>query len=123
MSKINSNPSRAAQLAAHLAVTLACRQGVIKRAKEMACVDCGRPAAHYDHRDYSKPLEVEPVCGKCNSLRGPARGHVLVSPRGRPANPPEARTKPYSVRLTNERIEKLKKLGSAWLNKAIDSAN
>ena len=40
-----------------------------------ACVDCGRPARHYDHRDYDKPLEVEPVCVKCNQLRGPAEGY------------------------------------------------
>lgn len=37
------------------------------------CVDCKRkPAAVYDHRDYSKPLEVEPVCHWCNGRRGPA---------------------------------------------------
>lgn len=37
------------------------------------CVDCKRaPAKVYDHRDYSKPLEVEPVCHWCNSRRGPA---------------------------------------------------
>lgn len=43
-------------------------------------------------------------------------------PQGRPALPPEQRTKPYSVRLTDARIEKLKRLGSEWLNKAIDRA-
>ena len=43
-------------------------------------------------------------------------------PQGRPALPPEEKTRPYSVRLTDARIEKLKRLGSAWLNKAIDRA-
>lgn len=34
------------------------------------CVDCGNRAVHYDHRDYAKPLEVEPVCQSCNMKRG-----------------------------------------------------
>ena len=36
------------------------------------CVDCGEPAEMYDHRNYYKPLEVEPVCRKCNGQRGQA---------------------------------------------------
>ena len=43
-------------------------------------------------------------------------------PQGRPALPPEEKTRPYSVRLTEVRIEKLKRLKSEWLNKAIDRA-
>jgi len=38
----------------------------------IACVDCGRPASCYDHRDYSKPLDVSPVCRGCNVRRGMA---------------------------------------------------
>jgi hypothetical protein len=38
------------------------------------CADCGQPATNYEHRDYSKPLEVEPVCSKCNHSRGHAVG-------------------------------------------------
>lgn len=34
------------------------------------CVDCGASAMHYDHRDYFKPFIVEPVCHRCNLLRG-----------------------------------------------------
>lgn len=30
----------------------------------------------YDHRDYTKPLSVEPVCRSCNKLRGPAIGSL-----------------------------------------------
>lgn len=41
----------------------------------IACVDCGGIATDYEHRDYSKPLDVEPVCRSCNKLRGPAKGH------------------------------------------------
>lgn len=37
------------------------------------CVDCGGIARHYEHRDYTRPLEVEPVCPSCNYKRGPAR--------------------------------------------------
>lgn len=44
----------------------------------IACVDCGKPACDYDHRDYSKPLQVEPVCRSCNLLRGPAK-HVVAA--------------------------------------------
>ena len=35
------------------------------------CVDCGSPAYCYDHRDYGRPLDVEPVCRSCNNTRGP----------------------------------------------------
>jgi hypothetical protein len=41
---------------------------------------------------------------------------------GRPAKPADQQTHPYSVRLTLDRIAKLKLLKSAWLNKAIDRA-
>jgi hypothetical protein len=37
------------------------------------CVDCGNPAEVYEHRDYGRPLDVEPVCRDCNRLRGSAR--------------------------------------------------
>lgn len=42
--------------------------------------------------------------------------------RGRPPKPADQQTKPYSVRLTDARIAKLKALGSDWLNRAIDRA-
>lgn len=48
----------------------------IRRSKKnrifVACKDCGRRASIYDHRDYRKPLEVEPVCCACNIKRGPS---------------------------------------------------
>lgn len=34
------------------------------------CVDCGKQAKVYDHRNYEKPLVVEPVCVGCNVRRG-----------------------------------------------------
>ena len=45
----------------------------VKLESGMVCVDCGRLAEMYDHRYYSRPLDVEPVCRGCNRRRGPAR--------------------------------------------------
>lgn len=37
------------------------------------CVDCKQyDAKFYEHRDYFKPWDVQPVCGGCNRSRGPA---------------------------------------------------
>lgn len=46
------------------------------------CIDCGDVADRYDHRSYHRPLDVEPVCRKCNQKRGPAQPlpkHVKTS--------------------------------------------
>lgn len=37
------------------------------------CVDCGAVATQYEHRNYGRPLDVEPVCRTCNVRRGPAK--------------------------------------------------
>lgn len=57
---------------AYSAVARAIASGILPRAKELKCVDCGAQARDYDHRDYNKPLDVQPVCRRCNKLRGPA---------------------------------------------------
>lgn len=57
---------------AYKAVAKEVKAGRLAPAKTRACVDCGDVARHYDHRDYNKPLEVVPVCPRCNKLRGPA---------------------------------------------------
>ena len=44
--------------------------GKLPRADTMLCADCGKQADRYDHRDYGRPLDVEPVCLKCNAARG-----------------------------------------------------
>lgn len=49
------------------------KAGVIPRADKLHCVDCGNSASCYDHRDYTKPYKVEPVCNGCNIRRGPAK--------------------------------------------------
>lgn len=55
-------------------VNEAIRTGKLKKLSQenVECVDCGGRALNYEHRDYSKPLDVEPVCVKCNKERGKA---------------------------------------------------
>lgn len=54
-------------------VKKAVEKGLLPRLDgSIPCADCGKPAQEYDHRSYAKPLEVEPVCRKCNKKRGPA---------------------------------------------------
>ncbi len=60
------------QQAAHTIVSCAVRSGIIKPPSQFSCVDCGLPASVYDHRNYYKPLDVQPVCRSCNVIRGPA---------------------------------------------------
>lgn len=54
------------------------------------CVDCGKPAEHYDHRDYNKPLDVQPVCRGCNYRRGRAIPLVSFRPLQRTGKPTPA---------------------------------
>ncbi len=63
-----------AQYQAHLAVAKARKDGTLASPSSKICADCGSQASQYDHRDYSKPLDVVPVCKRCNSRRGPAIG-------------------------------------------------
>ena len=61
----------------------AIRKGDLKPAKAFSCVDCGKPATCYDHRAYSEPLVVDPVCDLCNKRRGPAIDAPAREPRER----------------------------------------
>lgn len=63
---------RTGSSAASSAVNAAVKSGRLPPPSTCACADCGKPARDYDHRDYSKPLDVQPVCRSCNKLRGPA---------------------------------------------------
>ncbi len=47
------------------------KAGRLLPASAHKCVDCGKPAKGYDHRDYRKPLDIQPVCIGCNNRRGP----------------------------------------------------
>ena len=71
---------RAGQHAAGV-VMQARRCGVLTNLKHAAiiCVDCGAKATVYDHRDYRRPLDVVPVCHRCNLLRGPANLEPFIS--------------------------------------------
>lgn len=53
-------------------INLRVRKGEIPPATSFQCTDCSRPACQYDHRDYNRPLMVDPVCRSCNLRRGPA---------------------------------------------------
>jgi hypothetical protein len=55
-----------------VAVRMAIKDAALRPASQLVCLDCEAPAALYEHRDYRKPLHVEPVCRKCNQRRGPA---------------------------------------------------
>jgi hypothetical protein len=57
---------------AHKAVYRAVVRGELAPATSLPCTDCGQQATDYDHRDYRKPLDVQPVCRRCNGLRGTA---------------------------------------------------
>ena len=65
---------------AQAAVYKAVLNGSLINLKETytACLDCGNRAMVYDHRDYRRPLDVDPVCVGCNTARGPADGHDVV---------------------------------------------
>ena len=55
-----------------LCVKRAIQSGELPHPKTLTCADCPAPAIEYDHRDYNKPLCVDPVCRRCNLKRGPA---------------------------------------------------
>ena len=64
---------------ARRAVYVAVRYGRLPRVKSVKCVDCGDPAAEYDHfLGYAKEhrLNVEPVCLSCHRKRGFRRGEI-----------------------------------------------
>lgn len=53
-------------------IQVAIRSGRLPHPSTLECADCRAPATEYEHRDYSKPLAVEPICRSCNLKRGPA---------------------------------------------------
>ena len=62
--------TRAEILKTHYAVHKAVAKGILIRPE--ACLQCGaRFRTHGHHADYSKPLDVEWLCGSCHALRHP----------------------------------------------------
>lgn len=49
---------------------IAVANGFLADPRTCKCEDCGRQAECYDHRDYSQPMMVHPVCRVCNNRRG-----------------------------------------------------
>ena len=47
-------------------VTKAIKAGILPPAETEFCFACGSDAHHYHHVDYSKPMEVIPVCRSCH---------------------------------------------------------
>jgi len=66
---------------AHNRIKTQIEHGKMLRPTSYECWDCGKPADRYDHRDYGKPLDVQPVCLSCNSKRGPAKLGPIYLPR------------------------------------------
>lgn len=61
-----ANPEK---FAAHKAVKRAVYCGDLPLVSTCDCRDCGIQAAEYHHEDYSKPLDVEPLCISCHKKR------------------------------------------------------
>ena len=47
------------------------------------CSDCEKRATCWDHRDYMRPDDVDPVCAGCNLKRAYAKGLVYLVWRAR----------------------------------------
>jgi hypothetical protein len=54
-------------------IVKAIASGTMLPASRYECWDCNEPAVCYDHRNYARPLDVQPVCKACNGRRGPAK--------------------------------------------------
>jgi hypothetical protein len=68
-----AEPLRQQRRAARCILTMAIKAGFIRSHHGQQCVDCGAPAIGLEHREYSRPLDVEPICNSCNFRRGPAK--------------------------------------------------
>jgi hypothetical protein len=54
------------QYEAHLKVKWEVKSGRLQPVSECQCQKCGKVAEEYHHPDYSKPLEVIPLCKACH---------------------------------------------------------
>ncbi len=82
MKACNWNRDWEAATGAHRArriVESAIKQGLLPSLSDgkTKCVDCEQPALAHDHRNYNRPLDVEPVCRSCNVKRGAATPMTL----------------------------------------------
>jgi len=77
----------AKQSQAQIITRKAIRAGELIDPRTLLCVDCGGMAKFYDHRKYSEPLTVAPVCHSCNVKRGPAEDSPDALRSFRPLQP------------------------------------
>ena len=63
---VNSNPDK---YKAYQKVRYRIRKGELLKPSLCICLDCGKQAEDYHHADYSKPLDVIPLCKPCHRLR------------------------------------------------------
>jgi hypothetical protein len=113
---------------ARVMVNQAIRNGRLPPASTLNCADCEKQATGYDHRDYRRPLDVEPVCQLCNHRRGPGlplpgeRIEALPkSNAGRPIKGLESKSR-YQILMQPHLAEKLRKLGGNNLSRGIELA-
>ena len=81
------------------AVSAAIKAGQLPHPRGLRCADCSGPAVEYEHRDYNKPLQVDPICRGCNLRRGPA-----IPAHGAVQAAVNRNRAPYSLRRSAERI-------------------
>lgn len=93
--KMKGDPKKEQMRRAHKTIEGMIRRGEIQKASDLVCVDCGLPAAHYDHYlgyDEHHWRDVEPVCAKCHGQRAQDRGEMARS--GRPKKSVDGTTAP-----------------------------
>lgn len=79
--RVARDKKRGQQRAHHLVNRAIVNGKLPKLNGSVKCKDCGMPASIYDHRDYRKPLRVDPVCTFCNARRGSALPKTGLSKR------------------------------------------
>jgi hypothetical protein len=104
-------------------VRTAVANGTLPPAIAMACVDCGTPAAEYDHHlgyQAEHALAVQPVCRPCHSKRGAARGEVARGDRNGQRKYPErtVRGDRHYARHSPERLARGSAHGCAKLDES-----
>lgn len=57
----------------------AIRTGAFPDWRGQKCHACEAPAIGYEHRDYSQPFDVRPICKSCNWALGPADKFIAGS--------------------------------------------
>jgi hypothetical protein len=122
----NHLSNRSPRIRAYEMVRCAVKNGKLPRLDgTIKCTDCGKPAELYEHHNYNKPLDVEPVCRKCNANR-PKIGRDLRSERHseykdlihKVAALPEGKS--LEVQVPEPMKEVSFRMGICWAGKALN---